>query len=383
MAGGAPLCEHVLASPGSVQISFAATGEWRKTEGNLFSAVRANAPHNWAYFKTLRPHLVSLREAFKVEGIGIGDFHILNVGDIELSNGSRKIGLIDIDDGGHTSLFADFVRSAISNQVSPYKVPLHDLWKNYLDGLKDEKIQKPKIIETILAKSHSEYLANQKKYLDKIIDGKGFSTAAGVRPLSEMDPVTRDVYVESIGAMINSLGNVKILAQAFKIKDTGGSQGIPRFWFLVEHKGARTVIELKTLAEPAMNLYEQQGSQQDRINSLIEFYRPQRSTFGFYRFVDGGKYQFIARERTRGFLALDPEGKVSGKDIQEGQDVYRYLAQRAGKWHSDQGQGEALFKALTLDEAKSYAEFESVVNDYIEVMKRENGSEAQKDAPRK
>jgi hypothetical protein len=267
--------------------------------------------------------------------------------------------------------------------VSPYKVPLRDLWKNYLDGLKDEKIQKPKIIEDILAKGHDKFLLEQAKYLAKIIDDKGFTVAADVRPLIDMDPVTREVYLESIGAILHALGNVKIVAQGYKIKDTGGSQGIPRFWFLIENQGARTVIEFKTLAEPAMSLYEQQGSQQDRINSLIEFYRPQKSTYGFYRFVNGGKYQFIARERLRGFLNLDPEGKVSNQEIQQGQDVYRYLAQRAGKWHADQKQGEALFKALTRHEKKTYAEFESLVKLYIEIMKRENAPKPLKDALRK
>lgn len=365
-----PECEQVFHPP--VQISFAATGEWRKAQGNLFSAVRANAPHNWRYFKSIAPHLVYLKEAFTVEGVGVGDFHILNIGDIELVDGTRKIGLIDVDDGGRTSLFADFARSAISNQVSPYKVPLRDLWNHYLEGLLDKKIEKPKIIADVLAKSHDDYLADQKKYLSKLIEGKKFSKSAEVHPMSEADPVTQDVYSQSIGAVMATLGDVKILDQGFKIKETGGSQGIPRFWFLIEKKGEKSIIEFKTLAEPAMNLYEKQGCQEERINNLIEFYRPQKSTFGLYRFVDGGKYQFIARERARGFLNLNPEGVTTKKEAREGQDIYLYLAHRAGKWHMEQGQGKKLFDLLTSKEEESFHEFEQMVNSYIELMKKEN-----------
>lgn len=355
-----------------VKNAFPARPQWRKTEGNLFSAVRANAPHNWAYFKKIKPRLVHLKEVFEAEGVGIGDFHILNIGDIELANGTRKIGLIDVDDGGRTSLFADFARSAISNQVSPYKVPLRDLWNNYLDGLKYEKIKKPKVIEDVLAKSHDDYLAEQKKYLTKMIDGNKFSPAAAVRPITECDAIARDIYVESIGAMSLAMPGAKILDYGFKVKETGGSQGVPRFWFLIEKKGEKTIIEFKTLADPAMSLYEPQASQADRINSLIEFYRPQKSTFGFYKFIDSGKYQFLARERTRGLLSLDPEAASTPSETRDGQDVYLYLAQRAGKWHSQQGQGPKLYDLLTDKEDQKFHEFETLVNDYIELMRREN-----------
>lgn len=355
-----------------VKNAFPARPQWRKTEGNLFSAVRANAPHNWAYFKKIKPNLVHLKEVFDVEGIGIGDFHILNIGDIELSNGTRKIDLIDIDDGGRTSLFADFTRAVISNQVSPYKAPMRDLWNNYIDGLKYEKIKKPKVIEDVLAKSHDDYLAIQRKYLAKMIDGNKFSQAAEIRPLADCDSVTRDIYIESVGAFHLAMPGVKVLDIGFKVKQTGGSQGVPRFWFLIEKKGEKTIIEFKTLADPAMSLYEPQASQADRINSLIEFYRPRKSTFGFYKFVDSGKYQFLARERTKGFLSFDPEVDVTPAESRKGEDVYLYLAQRAGKWHSQQGQGGKLYDLLTDKEDQKFQEFETIVNDYIEVMKREN-----------
>lgn len=365
-------CNRAFATSAPVKISLEVNSQWRKTDGNLFSAMRANASHNWAYFKKIKPRLGYLKEVFEIEGFGIGDFHILNIGDIELANGTRKIGLIDVDDGGRTSLFADFARAAISNQVSPYKVPLRDLWNSYIEGLGDKRVSPPKVIEEVLSKKHEDYLDMQKKYLAKLIDGKKFSAAAEIRPLSEADPLTKDIYQQSLEAIMISLGDVKVHDQGFKIKTSGGSQGVPRFWFLVEKHGKLSIVEFKTLAEPAMSQYEKQESQEARINSLISFYRPQKSTFELYGFVDGGKYQFVARNRSRGFLALNPEGAVSGKEAREGQDIYRYLAQRAGKWHCDQGSGKKLLELLTDKEEERFQEFESLVNGYIEAMKAAN-----------
>jgi len=353
-------------------MAFPTSEEWRKTDSSLFSAVRANAPHNWAYFRAIKPQLIYLKEVFEVDGIGIGDFHILNVGDIQLANGHRKIGLIDLDDGGRTSLFADFTRFAISNQVSPYKVPLRDLWKNYISGLKNKKIDIPEMVGLALEKTPEEYLELQESYLRKNIDGVKFSEAAEILPITEADAVTADVFNQSISTILKLLEGAKILDQGFKVKDSGGSQGVPRFWFLIESKGKKTIVEFKTLAEPAMSLYAKQESHEKRIQSLMENYRPKNETLGVYKFVDAGKYQFIVRARERIFIKLDPVGKVSDKEVRNGREISLYLAQKAGQWHADQGQGRVLSEHLTQQEDKKFQEFEKLVNAYIEVMKAEN-----------
>ncbi|MGZ6433930.1 MAG: hypothetical protein ACXWRE_11380 [Pseudobdellovibrionaceae bacterium] len=352
---------------------FPALPQWRKSSGgNLFSALRANAPHNWAYFKSIQPQLKYLKGAFEVQGIGIGDFHILNIGDIELAKGDRKIGLIDVDDGGRTSLFADITRAVISNQVSPYKISPKELWDAYIAGLKGKKADKPKFIEKALSHSHKDYLEHQEKYLDEMIDHKTFSAAAQVHPLSEADPLTQDIYQKSHAIFEKTLGEVTILDQGFKIKDTGGSQGIPRFWYLIKKDGNKSIIEFKTLAEPAMELYQHQPSQQVRIEELIELYRPQKSTYGIYKFIDGGQYQFIARERVQGFLRFHPEQAETDHEIKKGQEMYLYLLNKVGLWQSELGVGSKIIAALTYSENDSFSEFEKIINDYIEIMKKEN-----------
>jgi len=362
-------CEQIFSQTSPLVVS----ADWRPTSGGLFSAVRANAAHNWAYFKTLQPHLGALKEAFVVQGTAIGDFHILNIGDIELANGKRKLGLIDVDDGGHASLFADFTRAAISNQVSPYKVPLKDFWNSYLAGLMKEKLQKPDTLEDVMEKSHDDFLKRNEEYISSLTtDGKKFSSKAEVKSIEEADPLTADIYSNSLVRFKTTLGDAEILDSGYKIKQTGGSQGVPRFWFLIKKNGQTSIIEFKTLISPAMSVYRRQASQRTRIKNLIQTYRPQRTTYGLYEFVDGGKYQFIARERLEGFLEFNPEGDVSANEAERGRTVYLYLANHAGFWHAQQGHGEELFIALRKNEPAAFAEFEKIVNDYIELMKREN-----------
>lgn len=368
-SGATEQCSEAFPTPNPLAV----TEQWRPTAGNLFSAVRANASHNWAYFREIEPHLTTLKKAFSIQGVAIGDFHILNIGDIELSNGTRKIGLIDVDDGGHASLFADFTRAAISNQVSPYKIPLKDFWNAYLSGLKGEKIDKPKLIVDVLGYSHKDYLKRNDDYVSSLIDGKKFSAKAGVLSIESTDSFTQNMYNQSLPAFKQALGKSEILAVGARLKSTGGSQGVPRYWFLIRNKaGDKKVIEFKALAAPAMSMYRIQPPQAERITALIETYRPQKTTYGMYQFLDAGKYKFIARERLKGFLEFDPEGAVTAKDAERGREVYQYLANRAGTWHAQQGYGDELYKALTVNEEAAFAEFQKIISDYISLMQKEN-----------
>ncbi|MGZ3794513.1 MAG: hypothetical protein ACXVCP_19350 [Bdellovibrio sp.] len=366
-------CESGFQDPVHTPSPFPALSQWRKTsDGDLFSALRANAPHNWAYFKSIQPQLKFLKEAFEVQGIGIGDFHILNLGDIELANGDRKIGLIDVDDGGHTSLFADITRAVISNQVSPYKVSTKDLWDAYIAGLNGKKTEKPKFIEKVLNYSHKDYLKLQKKYLAQLIDNKTFSSEAQIHPMSEADALTQEIYQKSHAVFEKTLSEYTILDQGFKIKNTGGSQGIPRFWFLVKKDGQKSIIEFKLLAEPAMELYQHQPIQEVRIEELIKLYRPQKETYGIYKFVDGGPYQFIARERVQGFLHFQPEKEQSASEIKKGQEMYLFLLNKVGLWQSQLEAGSKIAAALANNEDECFNEFQKIIDDYIEIMKKEN-----------
>jgi hypothetical protein len=366
-------CDALFEAPGKkVDYAFPASAAWRKTPGNLFDGFRANAAHNWNYFKTNSSRSKNLREAFGVEGIVVGDFHILNFGEIERPDKKRKIGLIDLDDGGVGPLFGDFARGAVGNQISPYKIPMKEIWKAYLMGLQGKKTKEPEVVEKALGKSQKDYLEVQEQNLHKLTGNGKFSAEAGVTPISEAPESIAKIFRESQSAFKQPLGDATILDFGFKIKETGGSQNIPRFWFLVEKDKEKSIIEFKTLGQPAIDLFQAQLAAGNRIASLIATYRPKGQTLGTYQFLDAGPYQFIARARLKPFLSLDPDQKLTKDVIDEGRQFYFYLFNRAGLWQAEQGKGDALYAALTKNEKASFSELQDLINDYVQLMQKEN-----------
>jgi hypothetical protein len=360
-------CPNVLVDP--KKMDFPVTADWRKDSGDLFSAFRANSPHYWAYIRQIKPSLVKLRAASDIEGIGVGDFHILNFSDIELADRTRKFGLVDLDDGGKTSLLADFVRGVVGNQVSIYKVSLKDLWRAYLQGLLGNKMDPPDRLKKSLKRSHQDFLDLQRKHIHEITDKNHFNEKAGIESIDNLDPVSLSLYQSSINTIKSFLAPAKILDQGFRVKTGGGSQGVPRFWFLVEDNGEKAVIEFKLFAEPAMDLFEKQPDNSTRLHQLFKIYRPE-THFGIYQVVQAGAHQFLARQRLKTFLDLDPANARSNKDIKDGQEIYIYLANRVGRWQAEQGQGDPLSAALKIDEAGAFAEFQGLVNNYILQMQK-------------
>lgn len=349
---------------------YPASPQWRKTPSDAFSAVRANAYHNWAYFKNVKPQSEAFRKVWEFEGEVVGDFHLLNLSDIELKNGKIKIGLVDVDDSGRGSLLADFTRGVIGNQVSPYQLPLATIWKSYKEGLRGKSIETPKVISKLLEKSQDDFLDHQSKVLEKNVDGDKFSSDAGLSSVTSATGLVAQIYKDNLDLMKLQLKGSKILDVGYKIKVGGGSQGIPRFWFLVSDKGEQRIVEFKVLGEPAVALFEPQANDLERFLAVQQVYRSEKSLLPF-DVVQGTGVNFLVRQVYKGFLKFDPLQDTDKKDIEAGQDYYLYLFNLAGQWHR-QITGTKLLEAIENDESKVFQEFSKITSDYLALMAKEN-----------
>nr|WP_295902055.1 DUF2252 family protein [uncultured Bdellovibrio sp.] len=345
--------------------TLAINGSWKKVSTDLFMGFRSNAPHYWNWLRLQKSPL------FEVRGVVSGDPHILNFGDIPLKNGKREYALIDVDDSGvNAPLAGDFLRYFVGNQISGFKVHPKDLYNAYLDGLSGQTMSKPDYLTSVESKSADKFTERQEKYLDKITQNKKFSGNAPVSSLSTAPKEVQDLYQRSLETFNNLMQDYSILDVGYRIKDSGGSMGLPRFWFLLEKKGQRHVWEFKLETDPASSLFAAQPEALERFNEVNKIYRPSEKVAGPYGFLQSGNDVFLVRERFNVYFDLDPAKAASKKDIQDGQEMSLYLANQMGLKHGAQQDGAKLLKHL--EKSNSYENFLGLAKDYVNLISQEN-----------
>lgn len=341
------------------------SGAWRKSASDLFMGFRSNAPHFWNWLQTQNSPLFSAR------GVVTGDPHILNFGDVQLKNGERKYSLIDVDDSGvNGSLAGDFLRYYVGNRISPFKVEKKELFDAYLAGLSGKKMDKPDYLKSAEGKSAEDFSARQDKYLAKITTNDRFSEAADLQPLKNAPTEVQSLFAQTSSTFLALMKDYQILDSGFKTKDSGGSQGLTRFWFLISAKGERHVWEFKLETDPATSLYAAQPEAMTRLQQITNIYRPAAEILGPYQFVKAADHVFLLRERLAHFIDLDPAKMTDKKDLKNGQEMSLYLANKMGQWQNKQPGTADLVKALTLE--KSFEEFDILAEQYIQIIKAAN-----------
>lgn len=354
-------------SPHETPVTF-----WRKTDtADLFLGFRSNAPHYWNWLQSVSSSPTFSSRAFSIRGVVTGDPHILNFGDVPLKDGGRKLSLIDIDDSGvNVPLVGDFLRYLVGNQVSPFKVDAKDLFEAYKDGVSGKKMNKPDYLEKILSKSDSNFNKRQKNYIDKLTSKNRFNEKAGLLSIQDAPQEIKSIFEEGQGTFEKLMAGYTILDMGFKIKKTGGSQGLPRFWFLLKKQNEMHIWEFKQEDTPSTAYFASQPTGSTRFDTVSEIYRPQDEVQGPFQYVSIGKSTFLLRERFDIYMDLDP-AKIGDKvDLEDGQQMSLYLANRLGRWHGEQNSGTELNSYL--NDANSFSEIFNLMTEYIHLMTSEN-----------
>ncbi|WP_142694964.1 DUF2252 family protein [Bdellovibrio sp. NC01] len=359
------VCTTIFGATDSQGVQLKIDGTWRKYDGSLFMAFRANAPHFWNWLRDNQIPLLQPR------GTVTGDPHIQNFGDVALKDGGRKYALIDVDDSGmNAPLAGDFLRYFVGNQISPFKVDAKDLFKAYVDGVSGKKMDKPDYLKQVEDKSDKDFADRQLKRISKLSNGRNFSPDAEVTPIPNTSAEIRALYEQVLPAFQNEMTGYEILDVGYRTKDSGGSQGLPRFWFLLEKKGERHVFEFKMETDPATALYTHQPDALTRFKNIADTYRPSQEVLGPYKFLQIGDKVFLLRERLYSYVNLDPALMTADKDKKDAQEMSLYIANKMGLAHGQQQMGGELKKRLEADGA--YDSFTSLAVQYITNISKAN-----------
>lgn len=326
-----------------------ADSSWRPGSEDIYSAFRSNAPHYWGWLKNQK------KSVLYAYGIVAGDAHILNFGDIQLRDGGREFALIDMDDGGRGSLVGDFVRFVVGNQLSPYRVSGDDLIKSYRYGLNGVEAMKPEILKRVESKDDNEFAKRQNKYIDKMTSNNRFSENAGLNDLASAPEDVMKIYNAAKEDFFAQMPGYRILDAGYKVKSSGGSQGLVRFWFLLSKNDSRYIVEFKLESSPAVAEFTDQESHMDRFAQVAEIYRPLAPLFGPYKFISAGNRIFLMRARLSAFLDFDPSKVANEEDLRNGQLMSIYIANRMGLLQRQQGLQTSVLDGSGADEIKSLA----------------------------
>lgn len=335
--------------------------DWRPTPGTTFMGFRSNAPHFWSWLKNEKNSLLNFR------GVVSGDPHIMNFGDITVKSKEIKWSFIDSDDAGvSTPFIGDLVRLMVGIKLSPYAAKETEILMAYKSGLNLEKISKPEILKNLESESWSDTNIRQKKFISKLVNNDKFSEKADLLPIEISPKEILTIYNQSVPYFEKSLAEYTILDRGYKTKSTGGSQGLPRFWFLVIKNNEHRVLEFKLKTASAVESYNKQPDSSAVFNEFLKYFRPIEEATGEFKIIDTGVYNFLLRERIPHLLDLDPMKIKTNLDVINGQEVSVYLANRLGMAHGKQQDGPLLVQALK--EKSTDNEIIKMVNDYLKTI---------------
>lgn len=308
--------------------------EFIKYPDDSFMAFRSNAPHYWDFVKNISKDS-KFSALFQLIGAGIGDFHFLNVADIELKNHQRKIGLIDIDDAGKKiPVLLDMARQLVALSLTPAKDDLSSYIKSFFHGIKNTPTSS-NYAKEILKKSPQEFEKKFQKMMGKYIINNRFNEDSGIKSLSsapkEVLKLFENMELTFTKALSSYDSNFKVLDKGFRIKSDGGSQGIPRFVYLIQKSNGDTeIVEFKQYITSAASNYGPQGSNRERFDEVKKLYRPNEEVFGLFELVEKEDLAFIARTKLPNFVDFKISDDMSKDDKENLQDFVDYSVNQYG-----------------------------------------------------
>jgi hypothetical protein len=302
--------------------------EFIKFPQDTYMALRSNVSHYWDFALTIKD-LAKYKSLYALKGTGIGDFHMLNVGDIELPQARRKVGLVDIDDAGNNIPFLiDIARQLVASQLVPRKMNLNSLLDAYFYGLNNTPISS-KFIKKIKNNNAEDFANLKNKFLAKNTAENKFSQDSGALPIDSAPESVKKTFSDFLPefevALKNYDAGIITLDTGYRIKTSGGSKGVPRFLFLVQKSnGEQEIIEFKKLMKSSAEVFATQGSLQERFSKASHYFRPKETTLGLFTLIEKNETAFIARTKNPSFIDFKITKDMSKSDSKDLEDFTNY-----------------------------------------------------------
>lgn len=382
------LCTTLFPEGGDIHLQ--ASSDFRVIPDEPFLSFRGSVAHFWKWVAFVKREFnpqagnksqldQKIARLLSTLGFVVGDFHPGNWGDIEFTDG-RKTGLIDLDDVGVSApLIGDFLRGAIGVHLAKIDISPEKLWEAYVLGLKKLRTEKPDRLVKIQSKSSSSFSKRQQAYLTELTNGTNtFSPEAGLIPIQNAPFLARQLYASLKDDLHGYFRDYVILDVGFRMKLIGGSQRLPRFWFLLKDPktNKNRVAEAKYLVKPGTAEFGPQGTAAHRIALAGASYRPEGDVVGFYDVLQSGVHEFQVRERFDNFVNFDPIKMKAKLSPEELESTLLYIFNQMGRFQARQLVTGELLKAIEENPESSELAILALTQSYLQLVRQEMRSES-------
>ncbi len=274
----------------------------RKVPGDFLTFMRSNPAASLAWFRD-DVKKVSL-ESSQVEslaskiGIIAADAKPDNVDIVKLKD-KTDIGIIDVDDGGKGMFLADLFHTLSYNQVWPNKLSFEEAMLSYKLGLDGEDLSKVQSLDDILKQQPPNSFDYKKLAKDKDYFKRKLNLSEIEDTLSEV----KEVYKKNRTLFEDELKKMGTIVHfGVRIKESGGSMGVPRFSYLIKENDSNTykIIEFKAQVDPAASALDIGQRRPDkRIKDIIALYRPNEDKGNIIKVLETTTGYYMVREKVK------------------------------------------------------------------------------------
>lgn len=284
----------------SINISFAQTTAEsisliRPVQGDFITFMRSNPAWSWGWFKDHSKVEEGIAELARIQGVVGGDVKPDNVDLTLTSSTSAQMLLVDLDDAGRGSFLGDIFHTLAYNEIWPVRIEFEEAFNLYVSGLKSSST----LNDTYKLIDFDSYNREKEKFEKKkirMLESEEFF----IKNLGLIPPHAIPTHL--IPSYEYALQNISsygvILRSGLKLKESGGSMGNERFTFLVSSERGLEIFEVKHQSSAAVSAYVPQLlSHEQRINEVLEIYRPLNSQGAFREVVKTPRGYSIVRTK--------------------------------------------------------------------------------------
>lgn len=344
---------------------------WRPAKDMLLG-LRSNVPHFWDWSAQNKALLSPVLLSF--EGLVLGDPHLFNFGEVRLENG-YKWSLNDIDDSGVGPFILDLVRFASTVEASNYRIiEFKDIYLAYSDGISGKDYSRPKIVNSLRQLSKKDVDRKWDSFFEKLINLNTEKINYGIKDIISFDSGP-DLLKKFISKHLDKFKNFfpkgsSITDLGFRAKDFGGSQGLVRLYIATKSDQGLSVYEFKPLVRPGLDYYQQQGSQELRVSSIINLLW-KNSIYTDYRYIKIEDQEYFMRIRLPKLFKLHDEEEFVEMNTGEKKEYLSYIANWIGKKHRVQMSNAEKYSD-ELEKESTFGQLEFFLAQYLQDVKKIN-----------
>lgn len=314
---------------------------WRPNPRNTLMALRSNVPHYWTWSKEYAQELFSadVVQLLEAHGVVMGDVHNKNFGFVWRDGFVSKVRVVDLDDGGMGPFLLDIANYIHRIRLAAPEVKISQVWKAYVNGALDIHQELPKEVKDLISADTNEI---EDELVDKTLKFVTAKNKFNYKKKKDLTPLTDvkhvfgveagseylQVFEQDSSALEGTLvrDGYEILDIALRVKASGGSQGLPRFVYLVKKDEDLEVISFKQQGEPSTQLYTEQKPHYARFLDLVKFYWPsvkvtnleeydgvQVATAGQFKMIQNGDRAYLRFVKAASFLEYKDEPKTKAE----------------------------------------------------------------------